>query len=163
MEEERQRREAEVLLSARPCFQCGICAASCPVYRVAPMMNPRLYIDSILNRGVVPAEGTEWLCAYCLMCDERCSMGVALAEILMVTKNISAREGKAPQDLVNAVTSILGTGCVISDLGRVGKVRSALALPELPRPDLQQIGKIFELTGASEVLQASRKEEETEP
>jgi heterodisulfide reductase subunit C len=159
MEDDRQRREAAVLLSARPCFQCGICASSCPVYRVAPAMNPRLSVDSILNRGVLPPDGTEWLCAYCLLCDQRCPMGVSLTEILMVLKNISTRQGQAPQNVVTTVTSILESGCVIADLGRVEKLRSSLGLPELPKPDMQHIEKIVKMTGASTVQQREKEEE----
>ena len=80
----------EIQKSAQPCFQCGICAASCPVFRVAPEFNPRIAVDEVIRTGSVEVTGREWSCAYCLMCEERCPMGVALCEILMDIKNLSS-------------------------------------------------------------------------
>ena len=137
---------------ARPCFQCGICTSSCPVFRVAPELNPRLSVDSIINRGIVPSEGMEWLCAYCLMCDQRCPMDVSLAEILMTIKNISARAGKAPPDVIESARLLFDTGCLVPFSSRGEKIRNDLGLPELPRPDSDHIQKILELTGALEVM-----------
>ena len=142
--------------AARPCFQCGICASSCPVFRVAPEMNPRVSVDSIITDGQVPAEGTEWLCAYCLMCEERCPMGVSLADILMGIMNISSKEGKAPPDFVESAESLLARGCLSPTSNRSDKKRVDLGLPDLPQPDLEHVKLIFEVTGAYEVLETNR-------
>ncbi len=147
---------------ARPCFQCGICTSSCPVFRVAPELNPRVSVDSIITRGVVPREGNEWLCAYCLMCDQRCPMGVSLAEILMEIKNISAREGKAPPDVIESAQSLMNDGCLSPISSRSEKIRAELGLPELPRADPSVVLKLFKATGAVEILEANRaRQEET--
>ena len=162
MEAEKKSEELENLRTrARPCFQCGICTSSCPVFRVAPELNPRLSVDSIINWGIVPSEGMEWLCAYCLMCDQRCPMGVSLAEILMTIKNISARAGKAPPDVMESAQSLLISGCITPFSSRVEKTRRDLGLPELPKPELVHVQKIFELTGALEVIQANKITEES--
>jgi heterodisulfide reductase subunit C len=147
----------ELKKAARPCFQCGICASSCPVFRVAPEMNPRLSVDSIITRGEVPREGNEWLCAYCLMCDQRCPMGVSLAEILMTIKNISAREGKAPPDAIESVDSLMVDGCLSPISSRSEKQRESLGLPQLPRADTADIQKMAQMTGAADLLEANRK------
>lgn len=146
----------ELRETARPCFQCGICASSCPVFRVAPELNPRTSVDSIITDGVVPTEGNEWLCAYCLMCEERCPMGVSLAEILMGIKNISAREGKAPPDVVESAEALLLRGCLSPVSNRAEKKRVDLGLPNLPQPDPEQVELIFKATGAYEVLEANK-------
>jgi heterodisulfide reductase subunit C len=151
---------ADLRTRARPCFQCGICTSSCPVFRVAPELNPRLSVDSIINRGVVPSEGMEWLCAYCLMCDQRCPMDVSLAEILMTIKNISALEGKAPPDVIESAYALLSSGCLTPISSRVEKTRKDLGLPELPKPDIDDVQKIFEQTGAMNALQANKTSEE---
>jgi heterodisulfide reductase subunit C len=143
--------------TARPCFQCGICSSSCPVFRVAPELNPRISVDSIITKGVVPREGNEWLCAYCLMCDQRCPMGVSLAEILMEIKNISAREGKAPPDVIESAESLMGDGCLSPISGRSEKIRTELGLPYLPRADPTDVMKIFKATGAIEVIEANKE------
>lgn len=160
MEEKKDEELANLRTRARPCFQCGICTSSCPVFRVAPELNPRLSVDSIINWGVVPSEGMEWLCAYCLMCDQRCPMGVSLAEILMTIKNISARSGKAPPDVMESARLLLSSGCIVPFSGRVDKIRKDLGLPELPKPDSTHVQKIFELTSALEVLEVNKATEE---
>lgn len=138
---------------ARPCFQCGICSSSCPVFRVAPELNPRLSVDSIITKGEVPREGNEWLCAYCLMCDQRCPMGVSLAEILMKIKNISAREGKAPSDVIESAETLMEDGCLSPISARSEKKRTELGLPDLPKADPADVQKLFKATGAAEVLE----------
>jgi len=146
----------ELRKAARPCFQCGICASSCPVFRVTPQMNPRMSVDSIITDGEIPREGAEWLCAFCLMCEERCPMGVSLAEILMGIKNISSKEGKAPPDYVESGEALLAKGSLSPTSNRSDKKRVALGLPDLPQPDLEQVKLIFKATGAYDVLEANR-------
>ncbi|MFX1559456.1 MAG: 4Fe-4S dicluster domain-containing protein [Promethearchaeota archaeon] len=152
----RNRELEELREAARPCFQCGICASSCPVFRVAPEMNPRVAVDSIITSGEITDEGTEWLCAYCLMCDQRCPMGVSLAEILMGIKNIAAKEGKAPVEFVQTAETLVGDGCLSPISSRSEKKRTELGLPDLPRPDSADIQKMFEATGASDVLEINK-------
>lgn len=146
----------ELKKTARPCFQCGICTSSCPVFRVAPELNPRLSVDSIITKGEVPREGNEWLCAYCLMCDQRCPMGVSLAEILMEIKNISAREGKAPPDVIDSAVALMEDGCLSSISARSEKKRTELGLPDLPKADPADVQKLFKATGAAEVLEINK-------
>lgn len=150
------QRLDELRKTARPCFQCGICASSCPVFRVAPELNPRVSVDSIITEGVVPTEGNEWLCAYCLMCEERCPMGVSLAEILMGIKNMSAQAGRAPPDVVDSAEALYTRGCLSPVSNRAEKKREDLGLPQLPEPDPEQVKLIFDATGALEVLEANR-------
>jgi heterodisulfide reductase subunit C len=147
----------ELKETARPCFQCGVCSSSCPVFRVSPELNPRLSVDSIISRGMVPSEGNEWLCAYCLMCDQRCPMGVSLAEILMVIKNISAKEGKAPPDVIESAESLMANGCQSPISSRSEKQREDLGLPKLPRADPADVQMLFRATGAAEVLEINKK------
>lgn len=165
MADEIQNQKLEELKeTARPCFQCGICTSSCPVFRVAPELNPRVSVDSIITKGEVPREGNEWLCAYCLMCDQRCPMGVSLAEILMEIKNISAREGKAPPDVIDSAEALMEDGCLSPVSGRSEKKRIELGLPELPKADPKDVQMLFKATGAVEVLEVNKaaQEEATE-
>ena len=156
MEDAHNQKLKALMETARPCFQCGICTSSCPVFRVAPELNPRLSVDSIITKGEVPREGNEWLCAYCLMCDQRCPMGVSLAEILMEIKNISAREGKAPPDVVESAESLMEDGCLSPISGRSENIRSELGLPDLPKADPRDVLTIFKATGGGEVLEINK-------
>ena len=148
--------------TARPCFQCGICTSSCPVFRVAPELNPRVSVDSIITKGEVPREGNEWLCAYCLMCDQRCPMGVSLAEILMEIKNISALEGKAPPDVIESAESLMADGCLSPISSRSEKKRTELGLPDLPKADPADVQRLFKATGALEVLEINKAAQQEE-
>jgi len=155
-------RIKEIQKSAQPCFQCGICAASCPVFRVAPEFNPRLAVDEVIRTGKVEVTGREWSCAYCLMCEQRCPMGVALSEILMDIKNLSAHDGKVPASIVEMMDVIRYTGKVSQASTSSKRKREELGLPDLPAPDVEEVQKIFELTGAIDRL-ARYREAEVEP
>ncbi|MDF1538828.1 MAG: 4Fe-4S dicluster domain-containing protein [Candidatus Thorarchaeota archaeon] len=158
-----QTKEAEKIRqiqeSAQPCFQCGICAASCPVFRVAPEFNPRLAVDEVIRTGTVAVTGREWSCAYCLMCEERCPMGVALCEILMDIKNLSSHDGKVPPNIIEMMDVIRFTGKVSQASSRTDKKRKELGLPDLPKPNVEEVQKIFELTGAADRLTRYREAE----
>lgn len=147
----------EIQELARPCFQCGICAAACPIFRVAPEFNPRIAVDEIIRTGSVAVTGREWSCAYCLMCDQRCPMGVALCDILMMIKNLSAHDGKVPSTIIEMMDVIRYTGKVSQASKRTDKKRKELGLPDLPKPDVDEIQTIFELTGAADRMTRYRE------
>jgi len=149
----------EIQELAQPCFQCGICAASCPIFRVAPEFNPRIAVDEIIRTGTVEVTGREWSCAFCLMCDQRCPMGVALCDILLMIKNLSAHDGKVPSTIVELMDVIRFTGKVSMASKRTEKKRSELGLPELPKPNVEEIQTIFELTGAADRMTRYRDAE----
>ncbi|MHA1858502.1 MAG: 4Fe-4S dicluster domain-containing protein [Candidatus Thorarchaeota archaeon] len=138
----------------RPCFQCGICAASCPVFRVAPQFNPRLVVDEIVRTGSLGTSGNEWTCAFCLMCEQRCPMGVALCEALIELKNISTRNGFAPEEVADMVRAVIHTGSAIQPSRRVQRVRQELDLPPLPKPSSEEITRVLQGTDISALVSA---------
>ncbi len=157
-----EERVSDVRQAAQPCFQCGVCAASCPVFRVAPEFNPRIAVDEIVQTGTVAVTGREWYCAYCLMCEQRCPMGVALCEILVAIKNLSARDGKVPPSIVEMMDVIRFTGKVSHPSKGTTRRRRELGLPELPEVDAAEVQKLLEVTGAIDRLTRYR-EAECEP
>ncbi len=159
MTDESQKRIEELREAAKPCFQCGICSSSCPVFRVAPEVNPRLAIDAVVSTGELTEEGNEWLCAYCLMCDQRCPMGVSLTDILIGLKNLSAAEGNAPFNITKAVESFFTIGVIAPGTTGVERKRNKLGLPEIPKPDPEQIKILFEGTGGLEILEKNLAKE----
>ncbi|MFW9845180.1 MAG: 4Fe-4S dicluster domain-containing protein [Candidatus Thorarchaeota archaeon] len=159
MTDEAQKHIEELREEAKPCFQCGICSSSCPVFRVAPGVNPRLAVDAVISTGELAVEGNEWLCAYCLMCEQRCPMGVSLADILISLKNLSAAEGKAPMNIVQAVESFFTIGAIAPGTSGVDRKRNKLGLPEIPKPDAEQIKTLFEGTGAMKILEKNLAKE----
>jgi len=87
-------------------------------------------------------------------------MGVSLAEILMEIKNISAREGKAPPDVIESAQSLMQNGCLSPISSRSEKIRAELGLPDLPKADLSDVLKLFKATGAVEILEANKTGQE---
>jgi hypothetical protein len=89
-------------------------------------------------------------------------MGVALSEILMDIKNLSAHDGKVPASIVEMMDVIRYTGKVSQASSSSKRKREELGLPELPAPDVEEVQKILELTGAIDRLVRYR-EAEVEP
>lgn len=147
-----------IIESIRPCFQCGICASSCPVFRVAPEINPRHAIDEIVKTGEIEPDGSEWSCAYCLMCEQRCPMGVSLAHLLVAVKNVSTQKGSAPEGLPEIIHSILSTGVIAQGMD-LDKMRQKYDLPSLKRPTAKEVRKVLELTGATDLLELYQSKE----
>jgi hypothetical protein len=88
-------------------------------------------------------------------------MGIPLADILIELKNISAEEGTAPPSIVQAVESLLTTGIIAPGSTGADRKRSQLGLPELPKPDPEQIEKLFRATGAMAILEKNLAKEES--
>lgn len=89
-------------------------------------------------------------------------MGVALSEILIDIKNLSSQTGKVPPSIIEMMDVIRFTGKVSQASARTDKKRKELGLPDLPKPDIDEVKKIFELTGAADRLTRYR-EAEVEP
>ncbi len=89
-------------------------------------------------------------------------MEVALSEILIDIKNLSANDGKVPPSIIEMMDVIRFTGKVSHASKRTEKKRRELGLPELPKPDVDEVQTIFEMTGALDRLMRFR-EAEVEP
>ncbi|ODS35487.1 MAG: hypothetical protein A7316_07055 [Candidatus Altiarchaeales archaeon WOR_SM1_86-2] len=61
------------------CFNCGMCAGSCPTARVSNH-NPRKIVRKILLDQDVNDD--IWLCANCFTCSARCPKGVDIPKII---------------------------------------------------------------------------------
>lgn len=79
------------------CYQCGKCAAGCPVsylmdYKPAQLMHAiRLGMDDLVLNSKTP-----WLCASCETCTTRCPQEVEVAEVMDAVKIIGRRRGIKP-------------------------------------------------------------------
>jgi hypothetical protein len=86
-------------------------------------------------------------------------MGVSLAHILLRIKGISSRHGDAPRSVQEIMDSIQSSGIVGQTSGRAEKKRKELGLPDLPRPEIEEIQTILNETSATDILSQYHEKE----
>jgi len=138
--------DAEKLLL---CFQCGTCTAGCPVSRFSSFYNPRK-IARMVQLGLkdrLLSDAALWLCTTCYTCIDNCPQGVEVANIVRSLRNLSVKERRVmPLISKKLALNILRSGyAYIIPESRIRR-RITQGLPHLPRSNLKQIAKLFEVT-----------------
>lgn len=104
------------------CFQCGKCAAGCPIayamdYTPAQLIHAaRLGLDD-----VVLSSRTIWLCAACETCTTRCPQEVDIAKVMDAAKILAVSRGSEPA--VGSVRSF--HKAVLANVQRFGRLWEA--------------------------------------
>ena len=76
------------------CYQCGKCAAGCPVSFAADHSNYEiLRLVQLGQKEIVLGSGMPWLCVACQTCAARCPNGINLAKVMDVLKTEAAAAG----------------------------------------------------------------------
>ena len=140
------------------CFQCGTCTADCPIARFSDFYRPRKLIrmtqlglkKKLLSNDVI------WLCSTCSTCVDRCPQDVGIANIVRAIRNLSVKERDMPAVFKGLASNILKTGYayIIPELRL--KKRKEQGLPTLPKANLENIAKLFDITGFSKRLEKER-------
>ena len=112
----------------RYCHECGICAASCPIFELFGRgYNPRVLFENyLLNPDGLLTSEKPWLCAWCYRCYRRCPQGLKLPEIFLLPKKIAVERGytepfeAALQKIVENVPLPLATAYVCFHPERAG-------------------------------------------
>ena len=80
----------------RYCFDCGICTASCSMSEIlGKAYNPRVLLERlVLNPDNALTSDELWMCAWCYRCQERCPQALALPEIFLMMRTLSAKQGQ---------------------------------------------------------------------
>ncbi|MEM3162606.1 MAG: 4Fe-4S dicluster domain-containing protein [Candidatus Bathyarchaeia archaeon] len=138
------------------CFQCGTCTADCPISRFSDFYRPRK-IARMVQLGLkdrLLSDEALWLCSSCFTCVDHCPQGVEIAGIVRVLRNLSVKErGIMPLVYRELASNLLKGGYVYEIVESRHKKRAELGLPPLPKPNLEEIAKIFEITGSSKMLE----------
>ena len=138
------------------CFQCGTCTADCPISRFSDLYRPRK-IARMVQLGLkdrLLSDEALWLCSSCFTCVDHCPQGVEIAGIVRVLRNLSVKErGIMPLVYRELASNLLKGGYVYEIVESRHKKRAELGLPPLPKPNLEEISKIFEVTGSSKILE----------
>lgn len=115
------------------CFQCGVCTASCPVREFESVFNPRRIMklaklglkDEVYNNAFI------WLCSLCFMCQERCPQDVRPPEVMTVLRNMAAKEGVAPPNIMKIVEVLRRDGRVYTIDDFTEEEREERGLPDI--------------------------------
>ncbi len=79
------------------CYQCGKCAAGCPVAYAMDYPPARLIHATRLGLDdLVLSSKTIWLCAACETCTTRCPQEVDIAGVMDAAKILAVRRGVEP-------------------------------------------------------------------
>ncbi|MGQ9725701.1 MAG: 4Fe-4S dicluster domain-containing protein [Candidatus Bathycorpusculaceae bacterium] len=138
------------------CFQCGTCTADCPISRFSDFYRPRK-IARMVQLGLkdrLLSDEALWLCSSCFTCVDHCPQGVEIAGIVRVLRNLSVKEkGAMPLVYRELASNLLKGGYVYEIVESRHKKRAELGLPPLPKPNLEEISKIFQITGSLEIIE----------
>lgn len=81
------------------CYQCGKCAASCPVSFVMDLEPYQVMrLVQLGARDEVLRSRTIWLCASCTACSERCPREVDVAATMDALRALARRSGYRPAE-----------------------------------------------------------------
>lgn len=131
------------------CYQCGVCAGSCPVGKLTGSYKPRQILRMALLglKKEVLSSDSIWLCALCYTCQERCSQGVEIADIMLVLRNLAVREGYVSKPVLDQAKTLMEHGRLATIAGSTERLRSKLGLPSLSTSANEVVKTIVRLTG----------------
>ena len=146
--------------SVNYCYQCGTCSGGCPALRYTKIYNPRRIMENVLLgfREDTLKDPVLWLCTMCHACLEACPQGVQVSEILVLLRNKATELGAFPEHLKAEVSALLEFGLINPGSGAIQRRRQQLNLPEVPRPNVENINKVAEATGFIKVTGYKPKE-----
>ncbi len=91
------------------CFQCGLCAASCP-WNIVRTFIPNKMIRQA-QFGLVDLEDEEWwLCTTCNTCVSRCPRGVSITDVMRAVRTMMVEYRIVPASLRSVMASLGSVG-----------------------------------------------------
>jgi len=149
----------------RFCFQCGTCTADCVIARFSDFYRPRK-IARMVQLGLkecLLSDDDLWLCTTCFTCVDHCPQGVEVSSIVRALRNIMVEEKKRMPSVYKIFASnILKSGYVYLMPESRLKRRESEGLPPLPRSKVEDVAKLFEATGFSEIFRSAESFEKVE-
>ncbi len=90
---ENLRERVEALSGERvfACYQCGMCAAGCPLTDEMDRLPSQVIRDLQRDDPSVLDSNAMWVCASCLACEVRCPKGVDLAKLMEALRQLHLR------------------------------------------------------------------------
>ena len=85
------------------CFQCGLCAGSCPMTGEMEIFTRKvMHLLQLGLADVVIAQKMAYLCASCHTCQVRCPRGIDIPRVVEALRLITLRQGEnyiAPESI----------------------------------------------------------------
>jgi len=134
------------------CFQCGTCTADCPIARFSEIYSPRkiMRMTQLGMKDRLLSSESIWLCAACFTCVDHCPQGVDIAGVVRTLRNMAVKEGIIPDVFRELTTNILKTGYAYRIPELRIKKRVEKGLPPLPRANVEDVAKLFDILAVSE-------------
>ncbi|MCS7114799.1 MAG: 4Fe-4S dicluster domain-containing protein [Nitrososphaerota archaeon] len=138
------------------CFQCGTCTADCPISRFSEFYRPRK-IARMVQLGLkdrLLLDKALWLCSACFTCVDHCPQGVEIAGIVRVLRNMTVEDKNIlPLVYKELATNLMKSGFVYEIPESRLQKRVEQGLPPLPKPNVKDVMKIFEVTGSARLIE----------
>ena len=146
--------------SVNYCYQCGTCSGGCPALRYTKIYNPRRIIENVLLgfKEETLKDPVLWLCTMCHACLEACPQGVQVSEILVILRNLATEMGNYPEHLNAEVNALMEFGLINPGSAAIQRRRKQLELPDVPKPNVENIKKVAEQAGFIKVTGYKPKE-----
>ena len=102
------------------CFQCGLCAGSCPMTGEMEIFTRR--VMHMLQLGMADAESTRqmaYLCASCHTCQVRCPRGIDIPRVVEALRLLALRGGEnflAPEAIPKDRIAAMPQAAVVAGL-----------------------------------------------
>ena len=141
------------------CFQCGTCTADWPIARFSDIYRPRklMRMTQLGMKDRVLSSEALWLCAACFTCVDHCPQGVEIASVLRALRNMAVKEGIIPDVFRELTNNIRKTGYAYRIPELRLKKRAEQGLPPLPKTNLEDVSKLFDLVAVSKMSKREKK------
>lgn len=141
------------------CFQCGTCTADCPIARFSDVYRPRklMRMTQLGMKDRVLSSEALWLCAACFTCVDHCPQGVEIASVLRALRNMAVKEGVIPPVFRELTNNIRKTGYAYQIPELRLKKRVEKGLPPLPKTNIKDVSKLFDIVAVSKVPKEEKK------
>lgn len=93
-----------------PCFQCGVCTATCPWGLVK---EDAINVRRLLRRaqlGIEQEDGSLWWCTTCRACEALCPRGVPIAEVMLSLRRLAWQDQRLPKGLSSVLWALYWDG-----------------------------------------------------
>lgn len=137
------------------CYQCGVCAGSCPSGKLTDMFKIRniIHMAQLGMRDEVLSSDAIWLCSSCYVCQERCPQGIEIADLMLAIRNIAIIEGYGAQGTIAQGVALIKDGRLVKISRLTEKRRANYGLQPTPSTGVEAIKTIAKATGFDKILE----------